>query len=111
MQGIPMIRMISFVVIVVAVVTYVNWPEKPHFTKETIKQTQDSIRKKFEERPGVKVIEVKMVQASERKLIGFAKLESEDLKNLGQIFKSDGTISKSCSATMGDDWRWIWSCE
>jgi gamma-glutamylcysteine synthetase len=100
--------------IAAAVLVWIFWPKSPHFTKEDIAQTQSDIRKTFEERKGIRVVDVKLLKESNRKLIGYAKIESDDLKELAKVLGNstrDGTITKSCSATMADDWQWVWRCE
>jgi hypothetical protein len=49
--------------IAAAVLVWIFWPKSPHFTKEDIAQTQSDIRKTFEERKGIRVVDVKLPEA------------------------------------------------
>jgi hypothetical protein len=116
MQGIPMkvlSRAVFFGLVVGAAIAWFAWPKSPHFTQQDIEDTKKSIHEQYEENQGVKVVEIKLIKETERKLMGFVKLEVEGMKDLAKVFGSDssGTITKQCSATMGDDWEWVWRCE
>lgn len=70
------------------------------FSEEDIANLKESVRTEFAKQPGVTVMSVEFVRESDRKLTGFAKLNAQ------------GTdVTKPCTATMGDDRRFIWRCE
>jgi hypothetical protein len=72
------------------------------FTSEDIEAIKKSIKQEFEKQEGVSVIEVVMMKESSTKAVGFVKLK----------LPTFGEISKSCSATMGEDGKnYLWSCE
>jgi hypothetical protein len=71
------------------------------FSDEAISSIEGDIRDEFSKRRGITVEEVQMLRESPRKLTGFVKAKAPLL----------GTITKACTATMGDDGRSIWSCQ
>jgi len=76
---------------------------KPTFTDADIKKCESDIRLQFSTRPGVTVTEVSMVKKSDTELTGFAKLRI----NLGA---ENVEAIKNCSATLGEDNRFVWQC-
>jgi hypothetical protein len=71
------------------------------FSDADISRIGQDIRSEFGKRPGMTVEEVQLLRESPRKLSGFAKVKVPLL----------GSISKTCTATMGDDGRSIWQCQ
>ena len=69
------------------------------FTQPDIDALHKTIKDEFEKRPGVSVTDVQLLRESPRKLVGFVKLKI-----------SGEEITKSCSATMGDNAQYIWEC-
>jgi hypothetical protein len=74
------------------------------FSQEDIDQAKKSIQTEFEKRPGVKVVEVALIKESSNKLTGFVKLSTTFLGTQHEV-------SKNCTATMGQNRQYIWSCE
>jgi gas vesicle protein len=72
------------------------------FSQEDIEQAKKSIRAEFEKRPDVKVVEVALIKESSNKLTGYARMTVKGFKQ---------EITKNCSATMGEDRRYIWRCD
>jgi hypothetical protein len=77
------------------------WWLEYSFTDADIDAMTKSITEQFEKREGVKVIEVQMLKENSKKAIGFVKLQVP-------LF---GEITKSCSATMAENGRYIWQCQ
>jgi hypothetical protein len=78
------------------------------FSEADIEQTKQDIRSEYEKRPGLTVVDVQMIKESPTKLTGFVKMKPKGLpKSLGTL----GEISKSCSATLGENRQYIWRCE
>ena len=71
------------------------------FSDADISRIGQEIRSEFSKRPGMRVEEVQLLRESPRKLIGFAKMKLPLL----------GSVSKTCTATMGDDGRALWQCQ
>ena len=72
------------------------------FSKEDIDNMKKSIKSEFEGRGAdIKVTEIELITESPKKVTGFVKIKVGD----------DDPIMKDCSATMGDDNRYIWKCE
>jgi hypothetical protein len=70
------------------------------FSDTDISNIDQAIRTELSKTRGVTVEDVQLLRESPRKLTGFAKLKVPLL----------GNISKSCTATMGDDGRSFWQC-
>ena len=96
----------KLMVILVAVGAALYWmfaPAKPMFDDSTIASIQRDIRDEYQKRDGFRVLEVSMMRESERKLVGFARLQIEGLKK---------EVSKDCTATMSDTGgKTMWSCK
>lgn len=70
------------------------------FSDDDVAKIEQSIRENFEKRGGVTVEEVQMIRVEPRRLQGFAKLKLPLI----------GAVSRTCTATMGEDGRSIWQC-
>ena len=70
------------------------------FSDADIDQVKKDIRAKLGENAGANVIDVQMMKESPKKLMGLVKVKVPIL----------GVISKSCSATMGEESQYIWEC-
>ena len=70
------------------------------FTDVAVTNIEQDIRNQLGSRRGVAVLDVQMVRESPRALKGYAKIKVPLL----------GALTKSCSATMGDDGRSFWQC-
>jgi hypothetical protein len=73
------------------------------FVEKDIDDVQDAIRTEYGKDKRVKVLDVQMMKESPRKLTGFAKMKLNVLGASVDVFKA-------CSATMGEDNRYIWHC-
>jgi hypothetical protein len=71
------------------------------FSDADIENCKQSIREEFSRKPGVTVVDVVMMRESSKKLTGLVKIKVPPL----------GELTRSCSATMGDGNRYIWTCE
>jgi hypothetical protein len=78
-----------------------GWPFEPSFSDTEIANVEQSIRSEFGKREGITVTEVRMMKESPRKLSGLAKIQVPEF----------GEVTKSCSATMGEDAQYIWECK
>jgi hypothetical protein len=84
------------------VIGYWLWSSAvPHFSDDELSKMKSSIKSEFEKREGLTVKEVVMLRETSTKATGFVKLDAPIL----------GEVTKACSATMGDDWRYIWQCQ
>ncbi|MDX3966046.1 MAG: hypothetical protein QHD01_05535 [Bradyrhizobium sp.] len=91
---------LTFCILIGGIAWYVSDHSKPSFSKSGINSIREDIRSEFSKRDGVRVIDVSLIQESERRLEGFVKL---------QIDKAE--ITKDCSASMSmEDGRTIWGC-
>jgi hypothetical protein len=70
------------------------------FSDTDISNIDQAIRAELSKSPGVAVEDVQLLRESPRRLTGFAKIKVPLL----------GNVSKSCTATMGDDGRSFWQC-
>ena len=81
------------------------------FDDATIKDCERQIREQFEARSNptvgvaVRVDEVSMMKESPRKLTGFVKFTVTNM-----VAGTSNEMAKACSATMGDDGRYLWVC-
>jgi hypothetical protein len=73
----------------------------PGFSDADIEAIKKSIKTEFEKREGVTIVEVTMLKENSKKAIGLVKL------NVPLV----GEITKPCTATMGEDSRYIWQCQ
>ena len=69
------------------------------FSDQDIENLKTTVRAEFEKREGVKVSEVSFITESPTKLKGFVRLK------VGEI-----DVTKNCSATLGEEGRYIWEC-
>lgn len=76
-------------------------PSGHGFTDADVTMIERSIGEEYAKGKGVTVVEVKLLKESPRKLTGFAKLKMPLV----------GTIDKQCSATLGEDSKWMWRCQ
>ena len=70
------------------------------FSDQDIANVKSMVRAEFEKRPGVSVTDVTFIKESDRKLSGFVKLKIAEVE-----------VTKSCTATMGENAQSIWKCE
>jgi hypothetical protein len=105
-------RGVWVLIVVIAIGVWVFWPDSPHFAKEDITKIEKSIRDELSKRQGLKVIEVKLIKESDRKLSGFVRFEMDAFKDLAKLTGSsvDAAFTKSCTATMDENWEMIWQC-
>jgi hypothetical protein len=71
------------------------------FSNADLEAMKTHIKTEFEKQPGITVTEVEMIRESSKKATGFVKIRMPLV----------GEIMKSCTATMGQDNRYIWRCE
>ena len=94
---------VPFGLIMFAIIGALYWYfSQPRFSVDEINRIKTDIKLKFEERKGVHVIDIDLIKENDRKLMGLVKLKIDGL---------DEEITKSCSARMGDDSRYIWECQ
>ena len=74
------------------------------FVQEDIDNLKKDIKTEFEKREGVRVTDVQIIKESPKKLSGFVKLTIS-------VFGQSTEVTKSCTATMGDDNKYIWKCD
>lgn len=105
-------RGVWVLLVVIAIGAWVFWPSSPHFVKGDIIKIEKSIRDELSKREGVKVIEVKLIKESDRKLAGFVRFELDAFRDLAKLTGSsvDAAFTKSCTASMDDNWEMIWQC-
>jgi hypothetical protein len=94
------------IIVVIAVPVIYNLlnnrsPFGPSFGDDEIKRAEQSIRSEFGKREGVTVLDVQLMKESSRKLSGFVKVKVP-------LF---GEVTKPCSATMGDNSEYMWTCQ
>lgn len=77
---------------------------QPGFSEQDVRQTEESIRTEFNKKEGVRVTNVQMIRESPRKLMGIASMSVS-------LYGQHIDVTKSCSATMGDNNSYIWRCE
>jgi hypothetical protein len=75
-------------------------PFGPHFTAGDLQTIKDNIKKQYGKREGIEVLDVQIIQESATKATVFVKLRNSIL----------GEFMHSCTATMGQDWKYIWKC-
>ena len=71
------------------------------FTEEDITNMKQSIKTEFEKNDEFKVTEVDLIIESPKKVSGLVKIS----------ISGNDPIIKDCSATMGQDRRYIWKCQ
>jgi hypothetical protein len=82
-----------------------NWNETSTlsghgFTDADVANTEKNIREEFSKSRGLTVDEVKLMRESPTKLTGFVKLRAPLI----------GQVTKSCTATLGEDGQFVWRC-
>jgi hypothetical protein len=81
---------------------FINWHiSQPRFSDEMITETKQLIRDEFEKQPNVHVPLVVLVRDSDRKLSGFAKVETDGI---------EGNVAKFCIAVIDDNKKSYWTC-
>ena len=73
------------------------------FSNADISQAESSIRAQYEKQHDT-VLDVQMIRESPTRLSGFVKLKMPAIPYLGAV------VSKTCTATMGEDRKYIWQC-
>ncbi len=102
----PSIAVLGAIVLTVCAGSWVyNWNTTGSvtgrgFTDSDIANIEQSIRSEFGNRRNITVQDVQMLRTSPRSLTGFVKVKALLL----------GTVTKTCTASMGDDGRSIWQC-
>lgn len=71
------------------------------FTDANMTAIEQDIRAQFSQRKGMSVEDVHLIKESSRQLTGYAKVRVPLL----------GLVTKTCTATMGDDGQSIWRCQ
>jgi len=70
------------------------------YSRADAQDIAQNIRDEFSKRPGVTVEDVQMIRVSSTQLSGFARIK------VGRI-----EANKSCTSTLGEDGRSVWSCK
>lgn len=87
-------------VIVVGALGYWIYEWSTGFQPEDIDNIKKSITTEFEKDTGTKVIEVTIIKETNKKLIGFVKLNYLGVE-----------VTRNCEVNMGTDQQYIWRCQ
>ena len=72
------------------------------FTNDEVKKMKEAIKTEFEGRgQEFKVTEIELIIESPKKVTGFVKVKAGD----------DDPVMLDCTATMGNDRKYIWKCD
>jgi hypothetical protein len=97
---------VPFGIITFAIIGGLYWySSQPRFSTDSVNAMQSDIRAQFEKRPGVHVVDVKLIRESDRRVSGFVKLTFDALG------ADQDPMIKSCTALLGDDGKSFWTCQ